>query len=270
MNQEGKPAVPIDCSRIAGLALLVLCLFAALPENFTNLQSAAAHPADELCSVDPVLCRELQALDRGDPLREPVRVERTLMDTSSHYLWLGITHIIPKGLDHILFVLALFLGVHHWRPLLVQVSAFTIAHTLTLALATTGVLNAPSSIVEPLIALSIAFVAIENIWLKQAARWRVLVVFGFGLLHGFGFAGVLSELGLERGQFLASLISFNIGVEIGQLGVIVLAFVALWYPRWLLKPPALYQRLIARPICLGISAIGLFWFVERIAGAWAA
>jgi hypothetical protein len=144
------------------------------------------------------------------------------------YIGVGFDHIIPKGLDHILFVLGLFFLSMHLRPLILQVTVFTVAHTITLALASLKIVTVPGSIVEPLIALSIVYVAVENIFAREIKWWRPLIIFGFGLLHGLGFASVLGEFGLAPGRFIAGLIGFNIGVEIGQLTVIGLAALVLW------------------------------------------
>lgn len=145
------------------------------------------------------------------------------------YIPVGFDHILPLGLDHILFVLGLFFLSSHWRPLLWQVSAFTLAHTITLALAALGWVNVPGSIVEPLIAASIVYVAVENVLHEGLNKWRPVVIFGFGLLHGLGFASVLGEFGLPQGQFLPALIGFNIGVEFGQLTVIAVAFLLIYF-----------------------------------------
>ncbi len=173
----------------------------------------------------------------------------------------GFEHIIPKGLDHIVFVLGLFFFSLHIRPLLVQVTSFTLAHTVTLALAALGYVSIPASIVEPLIAASIVFVAVENILRPQLGVWRTAVVFFFGLLHGLGFASVLGELGGDQAHFLARLIGFNIGVELGQIAVIAGAFLAvgLWFGN---KP--WYRSRIAVPASVVIALIGAFWFVERV------
>ena len=183
-------------------------------------------------------------------------------ETARRYLVLGFRHILPLGIDHILFVLGLYLASTRWRPLLIQVSAFTIAHTATLALSIYGVVSLPARIVEPLIALSIAWIAIENLLTREMKPWRPFVVFAFGLLHGLGFAGVLTELGLPRERFVHALISFNVGVELGQLAVIVAAFVAVGWARergW-------YRRGIVVPASILIGAIGLYWTVERALG----
>ena len=176
------------------------------------------------------------------------------------YLWVGFEHILPLGLDHILFVIGLFLLSTALRPLLIQITAFTLAHTVTLALGALGYISIPGSIVEPLIALSITAVAVENVLSDRLHRWRPVVVFLFGLLHGLGFAGVLSEFGFAPGQFVASLVAFNIGVEIGQLVVIAICFLAvgLWFGKrdW-------YRPWIVFPASLAIGGYSFGWFIER-------
>jgi hydrogenase/urease accessory protein HupE len=178
------------------------------------------------------------------------------------YLLLGYTHIVPKGLDHILFVLGIFLLSRRWGPLLWQVTAFTLAHSITLALSMYGVFSLSPRIVEPLIALSIVYVALENVFTRELKPWRVIVVFCFGLLHGMGFAGVLTELGLPRGEFVTALITFNLGVEGGQLSVIALAFAMVG----LFRQRDWYRQRIVVPASLAISAVGLYWTVERVLG----
>jgi hydrogenase/urease accessory protein HupE len=126
-------------------------------------------------------------------------------DTS---LWAS-THIVPNGLDHMLFVLGIFLLSRRARTVLWQVSAFTVAHSISLALSMYGVINVAPKVVEPLIALSIAYVAIENIFTSELKSWRVALVFAFGLLHGLGFAGALQELGLPRAEFITALLAFK-------------------------------------------------------------
>ena len=140
------------------------------------------------------------------------------------YIPVGVDHIVPKGLDHILFVLGLFFLSTRFHALLWQVTAFTAAHTITLALAALGYVTVPGSIVEPIIAASIVYVAVENIFSKGLNPWRPLIIFVFGLLHGLGFASVLGEYGLPESAFIPALLGFNLGVEIGQLAVIAVAF----------------------------------------------
>lgn len=154
--------------------------------------------------------------------------QQTALQAFATYIPVGFDHILPKGLDHILFVLGLFFLSTHLKPLIWQVSAFTAAHTVTLALGALGLVSVPGSIVEPLIAASIVYVAVENIFSSGLSRWRPLVIFGFGLLHGLGFASVLGEFGLPEDQFIPALIGFNIGVELGQLTVIAIMFLCVW------------------------------------------
>ena len=175
------------------------------------------------------------------------------------YIVVGFTHILPKGLDHILFVLGLFLLSTHWKPLLAQVTAFTIAHSVTLALGLYGVISIAPSIVEPLIALSIVYVAVENLFTRHLQVWRPVIVFLFGLLHGLGFAGILTDIGLARSDFVLGLISFNVGVEIGQIAVIVMAFMAVG---WFMNRSWYHSRIVV-PASLAIAAMGAWWFVER-------
>ena len=179
--------------------------------------------------------------------------------TIARYMALGFEHILPLGADHVLFVVGLFLLAARWRPLLWQVSAFTLAHTLSLALSMAGMVSLPSPPVETLIAASIAYVAIENLITNEMHIWRPLLVFVFGLLHGLGFAGVLRELGLPEGEWIPALISFNAGVELGQLTVIGLAFLAVgWF-----RDRSWYRPWIVRPTSAAIALIGLYWAVER-------
>lgn len=176
------------------------------------------------------------------------------------YIKIGVEHIVPKGLDHILFVLGLFFFAVGMRPLLWQITTFTAAHTLTLALASLGVVSVPASIVEPLIALSIAYVAAENILGSRLGWRRIAVVFGFGLLHGLGFASVLGDVGLQPGRFVAGLIGFNVGVELGQLLVVLAAWLAVG---WAFAARPWYRSRIAVPVSAVIGLVGLWWGVER-------
>jgi len=179
------------------------------------------------------------------------------------YLVLGFTHILPKGLDHMLFVLGLFLLSTRLAPLLWQVTAFTLAHSITLALSVYGVIALSPAIVEPLIAASIVAVAVENLLTSRLHAWRVFVVFAFGLLHGLGFAGVLTEIGLPREDFVTGLVAFNVGVEGGQLAVIAIAFLAFGY--WFRDRPW-YRRRVVIPLSALIALTGLYWMVERLLG----
>jgi hypothetical protein len=183
-------------------------------------------------------------------------------ETLRRFLALGVTHILPFGLDHVLFVAGLALLSPRLAPLLAQVTAFTLAHTLTLALSSYGVVSLPSRLVEPLIALSIVYVGVENAVSPRLRPSRVVLVFAFGLLHGLGFAGVLAEMGLPDRHHLLALLAFNVGVELGQLAVIAIVSGAL--ALWALRGGD--RRALVRPASLGIAAIGLFWTVERALG----
>ena len=203
----------------------------------------------------------LEGGETGSPvlLRASV-VPPTRKEVIAQYLRLGYTHILPKGTDHILFVLGIFFLARRIKPVLIQVTAFTIAHTITLALTIYGVVSLRPAIVEPLIALSIVYVAVENLFTDELNPWRVALVFAFGLIHGMGFAGVLSELGLPRSEFLPALVSFNVGVEAGQLTVILAAFLAVGA----LRNKAWYRPRVVVPASLAIAAVGLFWALERM------
>jgi len=190
----------------------------------------------------------------------PPQVSRA--GTAWHYLTLGFTHIVPHGLDHMLFVIGIFLLSGRLRSVLPQVSAFTVAHSITLGLSIYGVIAVPASVVEPLIAVSIAYVAIENLLLTDLRPWRIALVFAFGLLHGMGFAGALKEVGLPRSEFLTALLTFNVGVEAGQLAVIAAAFVLVG---WQWGNRAWYRCRVVIPASVLIACTAVYWTVERVA-----
>ena len=197
------------------------------------------------------------------PLPRAGFVDETKVQVFWRFLVEGIQHIIPKGLDHILFVFGLFLFSLAWRPLLSQITTFTLAHTVTLGLSTLNFITIPASqmwLIEALIAISIAYVAIENILRPKLGWWRIVVVFLFGLLHGLGFASVLGDLGLAQGQFILSLVAFNIGVEFGQLTVVAIAFIFLALP---FGRSIQYRKVVVFPCSLAIAIIGIYWFFER-------
>lgn len=182
-------------------------------------------------------------------------------EAATAYLIAGFEHILPMGLDHILFIVGLFLFNPKLKSILIQSTVFTVAHSVTLILSSYDIIAPPETIVEPLIALSIAYIAIENIFLQDLKPTRIVVVFLFGLLHGMGFAGALSEVGLPENAYLLSLISFNIGVELGQVTVILLAYllIAKWFSR---KP--WYRSRIVIPISIVIAIIALYWSIDRM------
>lgn len=176
------------------------------------------------------------------------------------YLKLGFTHILPLGLDHILFVLSIFLLGSRLSTVLWQATAFTVAHSITLGLAMYGYIRPLPAVIEPIIALSIFFVAVENMLVQKLRPGRLAVVFFFGLVHGMGFASALTELGLPPSGYLLSLLSFNAGVELGQIAVILAAYLLVGR-RFSEKP--WYRDRVVTPASLLIALIALYWTVER-------
>ena len=177
------------------------------------------------------------------------------------YIQLGFTHILPLGFDHILFIISLYILQPRLRAVLWQATAFTVAHSITLGLAMYGLIRPPSSVVEPIIALSILFVAIENIVTKRLSPWRLAIVFGFGLVHGMGFASALTGLGLPRQDYFGSLVSFNVGVELGQVTIILLCWAAIG--RWAADRPWYHARVVV-PVSVVIGLVAAYWTVERL------
>lgn len=185
----------------------------------------------------------------------------TKTGVAGYYIRLGFTHILPLGFDHILFILGIFFLNPHMRSVLWQATAFTVAHSITLGLAAAGVIQPVSSVIEPIIALSIAFIAIENIFITSLKWWRILIVFGFGLVHGMGFAGALAEIGLPENNFINAIISFNVGVELGQITVILLAnyLVVNW-----IREKAWYRPRFVIPASACIAVFALWLTFERL------
>lgn len=196
----------------------------------------------------------------SDPISIKGPTKQSVWQIIADYVVIGFEHIIPKGLDHILFVVGLFLLSTKLAPLLWQITSFTLAHTITLALGMLGLVTVPSYIVEPLIAASIVYICVENLFMDHLSRWRPIVIFAFGLLHGLGFASVLTEIGLSQSHFVAGLIAFNVGVEFGQLSVIFLCFLAVGF--WF-RSKSWYRPAIIIPGSIIIAAIGAYWFLER-------
>ena len=190
------------------------------------------------------------------------------LDVFTAFVGHGIEHIL-FGYDHLLFVLALMLIVRNTRALILTVTAFTLAHSITLALATLGIVHVPGPPVEAAIAFSIVLVAAEIVRLRRGepsltARWPWVIAFCFGLLHGFGFAGALSEIGLPSGDVPLALFAFNVGVELGQLAFIaaILTIAALARK---VRLPERVQSAAVRLAPYGIGSLAAFWFVERVA-----
>ena len=212
--------------------------------------------------VDQLYTNYLNSGDASDLINLNHTVALTKINSFIKYLFLGIQHIIPKGLDHILFIIGLFLFSNLIRPLLLQVTMFTIAHTITLVIASLSLINVNASIVEPLIALSIVYIGVENIFKKYSnTKIRYYVIFLFGLLHGLGFALVLKDVGLDYSNLLINLVSFNIGVEIAQIFILFLLYLTIGL---FFSKKKYYKLIFQIPLSLFISLIAIYWFVERI------
>lgn len=197
------------------------------------------------------------------PKVETEMVPLSAFDLFWEYLQLGFLHVIPKGFDHILFIIGIFLLNNSWKPVLLQCSVFTIAHSITLALCAAGLIFPNSKWVEVIIALSILIIAIENVLHQKSNNWRLVIIFTFGLIHGMGFANALKELGLPANYFWGSLVAFNLGVELAQISIILIAWfgVAKWF-----NAKIWYRQRFVIPISIGIGLIALYWIIIRTAG----
>lgn len=204
----------------------------------------------------------------GDGEKDESRVVIERSPVAAFLVWMkeGIIHVVPGGLDHIAFIVGMFLAGGGWRILLEQSLVFTVAHSVTLIAAAWGWVAVPTGVVEPLIALSIAWIAAENVWRGEGEvnfRRRCVVVFCFGLVHGLGFAGALSELTGENRVPFTELIGFNLGVEVGQVIVLTLAMVV-----FVLVDRIIPERrnAVVRVCSVLVAGLGLVWFVERVTG----
>ncbi len=181
-----------------------------------------------------------------------------------NYVRLGVEHIL-EGIDHVLFVMVLVLLLPPWKRVLAMVTTFTIAHTVTLLLGGTNILTLSAGIVEPLIALSIAYIAFTSVFLRQKFPWlesqnnRLLTIFVFGLFHGLGFAGVFAEVAPDATRLLPSLLFFNVGVEIGQLIIL-----ALWMPVLWLVHRLKWDKFVIPMFAALVSILALSWVWERL------
>jgi hypothetical protein len=201
--------------------------------------------------------RELRVGQSDAGPRESRAGETGFLSSTGRFVSMGLEHIL-LGIDHVLFLVLLLLGAQGWRNVVRLATSFTVAHSVTLALAVLGWVDVPAEIVEPLIALSILYVAVENI-ARGESRHRALVVFGFGLLHGLGFAGALSFTDDFSGRLLVSLLSFNLGIELGQLAIVLLVF-----PLLLLARRYSWSTVAHTGVTAVVGVIGLVWFVERL------
>lgn len=178
----------------------------------------------------------------------------------------GFQHIIPQGLDHVLFVIALYLNARNWPSLLIQVTTFTVAHTITLGLAATGLVSSPGDIIEPLIAISIIVLALEAIFFREGTAWRLPVIFAFGLLHGLGFGSVM-KVYLENADLSAGLVGITIGVELGHLLVLIATGIVAFAVQLALKSanrPSLYRAAFVMPLAVLIALVGAYWTLQRV------
>ena len=215
--------------------------------------TSAAHR--HLVSIDRAGVIEEAILDRSQPSTRFAAGGRSRLQTAWRFIRLGIEHIVT-GYDHLAFLVCLLLGAPTVRALVLVVTSFTVAHSVTLALATFDLVVLPPALVESLIALSIAYVAVENLFGTQVMP-RYRVTFFFGLIHGFGFSNILREMALPRANLAVSLFSFNLGVEIGQV-----VFVLLLYPLLKLLSAA-HWREVRRAASLAVFGLAVYWFAER-------
>ena len=187
---------------------------------------------------------------------------KNTLNSFINFFVLGVEHIIPKGLDHILFIFGLFLFSSSLKKLITQITIFTIAHSITLIFVSLSLMKINPQIVEPIIALSIVYVGIENIFKNYVKEYlRYVVILFFGLLHGLGFALVLSDIGYRSTDLFINLVSFNIGIEVAQISIVLVLYllVALNFAK-----NKNYRMLFQVPSSILISSIGLYWFFERI------
>ena len=178
-----------------------------------------------------------------------------------YYLKLGFLHVIPLGFDHILFILSLFFYNSNLKTSIVQCSIFTIAHSITLGLASVDIVTVNTQYVEVIIALSIFVVSFNSIIPSNLKFWRFGFIFLFGLVHGLGFATALKAIGLPKNDFFTALISFNIGVEIAQILIILCCYYLIAKQ---FKHKTWYQIKLVQPLSFAICCIALFWTIERI------
>ena len=217
---------------------------------------------NELKKEDDLYTEYLQAGLQTDKIFIKSENTQSIFKSIINYFILGIQHIIPKGLDHILFIVGLFFFSVTLRPLLIQVTMFTIAHSITLIFVSVSYINVNPLIVEPIIALSIAYVGIENIFKQYVKEYlRYIIIFFFGLLHGLGFALVLSDIGYQSSKLILNLISFNLGIEAAQIFIILFLYILLGIK---FSNKKYYRYIFQVPVSLFIALVGIYWFFERI------
>jgi len=230
---------------------------------FDALRPGHRHLAQVFAGQDgaPPVTHVLQASAARFPIappRTPSEPPAAAPVALSELIVLGVEHIM-LGFDHLAFLFGLILVGGRWRDLLAVVTAFTVAHSITLGVAALGGVTPPSGVVEAAIAASIVYVGVENFFVQSAARrWRLS--FAFGLVHGFGFAGALAEVGVRGAGVIITLLGFNLGVELGQLALVAVTLPAL---AWARRSPRFVQ--LGVPALSGLVVVlGLWWFVERV------
>jgi hydrogenase/urease accessory protein HupE len=265
----GEPAVRMDDLNNAefiiryeqpfGGKLIYRCgIFSQLPKGHRQFAT--------LKDVSGKIIGEKMLTAKDDTFRVPADPESAAPEKKTFFafLMLGIEHILT-GYDHLLFLFALLLVTREFIAALKIITCFTVAHSITLALATFDVFTIPGQIVEPLIAATIVYVGIENIILRREPKGRWALTFGFGLIHGFGFAGVLRDLGIASGSggIAVPLFSFNLGVELGQIAVAAILLPLIW--RFSRKPEFALHWVPACSVL--VAAAGAYWFIDRVWGA---
>jgi hydrogenase/urease accessory protein HupE len=264
LSRETNATYQIKAKESAPLDLIFTNRLNGIPHRRVNV----LFPGEESFALRLPPLKSLEHIS-DDPVSDTAKltnseqngyVDADTWSTFASFLRQGFLHVLPLGLDHILFVIGLFLLSRKFKVLIYQISIFTLAHTLTLGLATLGLISVPSTIVEPIIAASIAFVALENIFFPTYHPRRLIIVFVFGLIHGLGFAGALSDLNLDPSILIFSLIGFNLGVEGGQLAVILLSFIGVYR----FKNEDSYRKGIVIPLSFIIAGLGIYWAIERI------
>ena len=251
--KEGETATLLDGIFIEGKTSSVYTNFLKIDYD-NQISESVLQGKNREWSMLLTASQQQQQANESTPVK-PIAV--TTHVSWQSFLLLGMKHILT-GYDHLLFLFALLLRKQTLKQYAAMITAFTLAHSVTLTLSVLGIVDLPSHIVEPLIALSICYVAIENIFRKKVSyRWAL--TFFFGLIHGLGFASILKEMAIPKSALAASLISFNVGIEIVQLGLILLVLPVL---TWFQRQPSYKRGMITGSAV--IFVLGAFWLVQRV------
>ena len=238
---------------------LISKLFDRLPLGHREFVSARTGAGTLL--GEAILSGEKNAFQIDLPAIDSLAASPPVNRSFFAFLTLGVEHILT-GYDHLLFLFGLLVVCRDFRSILTVITCFTIAHSITLGLSVLDIVRLPPMIVEPLIAASIAYVGIENLIRGDAPKWRGLITFSFGLVHGLGLADALKEFGIGSDQFgiVLPLVGFNLGVELGQLSIAAIVLPVLW---WLRRKPFFVRQWI--PLCsAAVTLAGSYWLMERI------